>query len=413
METGMTTVKFLNGSHEIHGNIASIETKTSRVIIDFGMVGGFKSDTANNLIDSHLLPRLPELFTAQKSAFKYEAIVLTQVNVENLTAAVYLKKNIEIYVSEEGFKLYRSLVQNDLFQPIDLNIKLMPTDLKIGDLLIHGYPSDCGVVGSQVLLISDGKHKFGFVGDVRLNGPHKERVYHWIRRFHQAQLDLLVFDATAYSFSDECRLFETSESGLQVQFSDLLKQRRDLVVVNTDCCNPERLAMIHKTADSLGRKLVCEPSYAEVVAGMYPEIELAVLKSEHKKTTSKKFEVVKVSDLIDHPRRYVLQNSYDQIKFLQNFKAGIYLHSNGFPKISENRDFEFLHDSLKKLNFQYIDFSASSHANKSDVSFIVETIKAKTSVPWHSYHPELAVKSLKQIETKFSLPKRDLPLEFD
>ncbi|MCH4010046.1 hypothetical protein [Companilactobacillus sp.] len=347
----MTTVKFLNGSHEIHGNIASIESKTSRVIIDFGMVGGFKSDTANNLIDSHLLPRLPELFTAQKSAFKYEAIVLTQVNVENLTAAVYLKNNIEIYVSAEGFKLYRSLVQNGLFQPIDLNIKLMPTDLKIGDLLIHGYPSDCGVVGSQVLLISDGKHKFGFVGDVRLNGPHKERVYHWIRRFHQAQLDLLVFDATAYSFSDECRLFETSESGLQVQFSDLLKQRRDLVVVNTDCCNPERLAMIHKTADSLGRKLVCEPSYAEVVDQMYPEIKLAVVESDHKKTTSKKFEVVKVSDLIDHPRRYVLQNSYDQIKFLQNFKAGIYLHSNGFPKISENRDFEFLQDSLKKLNF--------------------------------------------------------------
>jgi len=333
----MTTVRFLNGSHNIEGNIASIYTRTARVIIDFGMVGGYKEDNVKSLMKSHLLPNLPDLFTSKESKYQQQAIVLTQSDMENLTAAVYLNTDIKIYVSKNAFRLYQVLMENNLIQLIHANIKPLPTKLEVGDLTVAGFPSDCGIMGSQSLLISDGSHNFGVCGDVRLNGPHKDDVYTWIRKFHQKRLNLFLFDSTSFSFSNQCQLFKTDENALQNQFSDLVKQRRDLIVINVDAINVDRLKRMIKKGHHLGRKVVVEESFAKVIAEFYPSAKFAVLQESirNKKTTPNKFEVVLLSDIKVNPNKYILQNSFGNINFLKELDTELYLHSNGFPKISE------------------------------------------------------------------------------
>lgn len=410
----MTSVKFLNGSHDIEGNIVTFYTKTSRVIVDFGMVGGFKADQVDKLMASHLLPDLPDLFTAAKSRFKHQAIVLTQVNIENISAAIYLDSDVEIFVSEKGYRLYQSLLNNDLIQPFATNLKILPDELTVGDLTIRGFESDCGIAGSQSLLISDGKHNFGISGDVRLNGPHKDKVYHWIRKFHKKQLDLFLFDSMSYSFSHHCKLFIIDENALQIQFNDLLTQRRDLIVVNVDTCNVDRLKMMVKRSHHVGRKMVLEQSYANLFHEFFPKLSFCILKESivSKKTIPNGIEIVSLQDINAAPKNFVLQNSFGNINFLKKLKSGIYLHSNGFPKVSYDRDFEYLREKLKQSKFQYLDFSASGHASIQDVNFLVEAVAAKKTVPWHSYHPELAAKSMKNLHLKFALPNGDKKLTF-
>lgn len=410
----MTSVKFLNGSHNVQGNIVAFYTKTSRVIVDFGMVGGFKEGQVDKLIKSHLLPDLPDLFLQKRSQFKHQVIILTQVNVDNLMAAVYLNSSIEIYVSKNGYRLYLSLLRNGLIQPIDANIQEMPHELQVGDLFVRGYESDCGVMGSQSLLIDDGRHFFGVSGDVRINGPHKDKVYHWIRKFHKKELDLFLFDSTAYSFSKDCDLFNIDEAALIHQFSDLLIQRRDLIVINVDPSNVDRLRSICKKSHHYGRKVVVEQTYANVLHEFFPKVDICVLKESmtNKKTISNDLEVVSLADIKLHSRDYVLQNSFDNIGFLKKLKSGIYLHSNGFPNISLNRDFEYLRDKLHQFKFQYLEFCASGHASIKDVNFLVEAVNAKKTVPWHSYLPELAVKSMRDLQTSFIVPETNKKLTF-
>lgn len=411
----MTSVKFLNGSHDIEGNIVAFYTLTSRVIVDFGMVGGFKEDRVEKLINSHLLPNLPDLFLNQASEFQHQAIILTQVNVDNLMAAVYLNSSIEIFVSEKGYRLYLSLLHNGLIQPIEANIRVMPHELEVGDLSVRGFESDCGVMGSQSLLINDGQHYFGVSGDVRVNGPHKDKVYHWIRKFRKQDLDLFLFDSTAYSFSKDCDLFSADEFALQHQFSDLIIQRRDLIVINVDPSNVDRLKSICKKSHHYGRKVVLEQAYANVLHEFFPKIDICVLKESitDKKTTPTELEVVSLDDIKQHSRGFVLQNSFDNIGFLKKLKPGIYLHSNGFPNISLNRDFEYLREKLHQIKFQYLEFCASGHASIQDVNFLVEAVNAQKTVPWHSYHPELAVKAMKDLQMKFVVPDSSKKLLFE
>ncbi len=410
----MTTVRFLNGSHDIEGNVAEIFTKSSRIIVDFGMVGGFKRDDVNKLIKSHILPNLPDLFSNKKSKFNHQAIVLTHIDIDNMNAAIYLNSDIKIYVSEQGFELYQELVTNNLIQPISANIKVLPDNLQVGDLLVKGYPSDCGVKGSQSLLISDGEHSFGISGNVRLNGPHKEQVYKWVRKFQKRRLDLFLFDSTSFSFNNDCQLYTTDENTLKNQFADLVVQRRDLIVVNVDAFNVDRLATIFKKCHHFERKMVLEQTYANVLHSFYPNLKLTVLAESvnKKETNSNQFEVVSLNDIKTAPRKYVLQNSFGNINFLKELSSGLYLHSNGFPKVSLDRDFESLRESLSKNDFQYIDFSASGHASKKDLIFLVDAVNSKKTVPWHSYHPELAIKAMGELDTKFVMPRVNKKITF-
>lgn len=410
----MTNVKFINGTHNVEGNIVEICTKTSRLLINFGMVGGYKEDKVKNLMKSHILPKLPDLFTDKPTKYQHQAIVLTNVNVENFSAAIYLQESIDIYVSPTGFLMYQQLVANQLIQPINAKVKPLLDELVIGDLTIQGFPSDCGVAGGQALLVSDGDKGFGISGEVRLNGPKQSEVFHWVRKFNQKKLALFVFDATVFSFAKDCQLFSNNEHSLEKQFVDIVTQRRDLIVVNGDVYNIERLKMFYDQAQKLGRTLVLEEAFALVLHSFYPELNLTVLKESmaDKKTTPNDFEVVSLLALRNHGRKYVLQNSPDQLNFLGELKPGIYLHSDGFPKVSENRDFLALRDDLKKYHYQYIECSASCHASREDVEFLVETVAAKKSVPWHTYLPEVAAKEMKHLETKFVLPDENKKLHF-
>lgn len=410
----MTTVKFLNGSRDILGNIVEIHTKTSRVIVDFGMMGRYKKDRVDSLLKSQILPDLPDLFTKKSSKYQQQAIVLTHFGMENLNAALYLQSDIKIYVPAYGLKLYQTLVENDLIQPLDAQLLELPDKLTIGDLTVKGFASDSDVFGVQSLLISDGPHNFGVSGDVRVNGPHRDEVYKWIRKFHKKELELFLFDATSYSFSKHCQLFAVDEYTLRKQFADLVVQRRDLMVINLDIFNVDRVVRLVKKAHHLDRKMVLEEAFAKVVKELFPDLKLIVLAESraNKKAVSNDFEIVSLKDIKQTPKKYVLQNSFGNISFLKKLPSGLYLHSNGFPEISSDRDYDCLRDVLKKHAFQYIDFSASGHANKQDLVFLVDAVKAKKTVPWHSYHPELAISAMKDLPTKFVLPKLDKKLYF-
>ncbi|MQS52763.1 hypothetical protein [Companilactobacillus mishanensis] len=410
----MTTVRFLNGIRSIEGNIVEIATDSSRIITDFGMVGGYTAGSANSLISRHILPDFPDLFSDSAPAKDNQAIVVTHVNFDNINAAIYLKSDIPIYISAEGYKLYRALIENQLIQPICNNFKVLPHDLVVGDLEVKGYPSDCDTMGSQSLLISDGIRNFGISGDVRLNGPNKDLVYKWIRKFKKVNLDLFMLDATAYSFSNKCKLFATDENDLRVQFIDLVKQRRDLIVININPFNVERLAKLCLKMIHYDRKMVLEYEFANVVTKFYPDLKLYVLKESipDKKTLSKNMKSVQLDEIREYQNKFVLQNSFNNLHLLVNLKAGIYLHSNGFPQISYDQDYQFLREFLFNTKFQYIDFSASGHAGKKDLVFLTDAVNAQKTIPWHSYHPELAIQAMKDLDTELTLPKEKEVIEY-
>lgn len=140
----MTTIRFLNGLNTIGGNIVEFATKTSRVIMDFGVAADLSHETVASAIDNGKLPHVPELFFDQPDSFANEAIFISHLHIDHMGALQYLQKNIPIYLSEPSYRLYQVLIRLGIEKPVsNLHPLAFESPLAIGDLTVTGFHSDC------------------------------------------------------------------------------------------------------------------------------------------------------------------------------------------------------------------------------------------------------------------------------
>lgn len=407
----MTEIRFLNGLQTIGGNIVEFSQGTSRVIMDFGVAADLTDETPASAIANGKLPNVPELFGLAEDHFEHEAIFISHLHIDHMGALQYLTNDIPIYLSAPSFKLYQTLIQLGIEAPVqNLHPLTFEQPLTVGTFTVEGFASDHDEPGVMALLVGDGQRFYAHSGDVRLNGPHRERVDHWAQVFHDKRLSMLMLEGTTFSFDTPAPVEDQAhpsapltEATTQAKLAALLKASSELVVINPYIRNYERLAAIQQTAHDAGRVMVWEQPEATVLAAMTGQQPDAVIG-----------QTVTLSDLKAKPGHYLWQNAFDHLDQLAGLPVSAYVHTNGEPLGDYDPRFnqlkQFLVDHAIPLHF----LSCSGHALREDLVTLAQMVAPKVIVPWHSFHPEREAAVLdEQTRAEILLPEKDLYYTLD
>ncbi|MCP9328849.1 MBL fold metallo-hydrolase [Liquorilactobacillus satsumensis] len=413
-----TTVKFLNGLRTIGGNIVEICTENARVITDFGLVANTSIADPDEMLAKHILPDIPELF-GKKAHRKYqaEAIFITHLHLDHTAALAYLRSDIPVYVSRQTYHLYRSLAAQGMALALNINFQVFDYEepVRVGDLTVTGYQSDHDVYGAAALLISDGRHFFGNSGDVRLNGPHRSHVDHWMHIFRQLKLDLFMLEGTSFTTNPvEQGVTNTGEQCCLEKFKTALRNSSELIVISPYLRNIERLFELNQAALVMQRPIVWEAAYAEVLRDFYSDIPIYVLADNKGGGRIAEGLIPVTPTVVNHNKRYFcVQNSFERLQFLARFSNFTYLHCNSDPLGIYDPHYHTLTAFLTHHQAALLDIGVSGHATQQEICKIAQVVHAKQTAMWHSFHPERAVEALKQTELNPLLPEYSKEYRFE
>ncbi len=292
-------------------------------------------------------------------------------------ALQYLKSDIPIYLSAPSYQLYKTLIRLGIEKPVH-NLHPLPfeTPVTVGAFTVEGFASDHDEPGVMALLVGDGERWYAHSGDVRLNGPHPERVAHWAQVFHDKKLAMFMIEGTTFSFDTETPVEDQAhpsvpltEQGFQDHLLAVLKQAPALVAINPYIRNYARLAAIQTVAHQAGRQMVWEKPDAAVLTEMTDQAPDQVIG-----------ETIELATIRQAPAQYVLESAFAHLDWLATLPVSQYVHTNGEPLGDYDPRFQQLKDFLAAHQIPLRFLSCSGHATRPDLIKLAQMVAPRIIV---------------------------------
>jgi len=365
-----TKMCFHAGLNTIGGNITEIRYGNDRIIFDFG-----RAYDPTKEVDY-----LPEIEGVYDGESDYNtAVFISHLHLDHMAIIDKIHRSIPIYMSEQSKKLYEALLEVGENPKVPLEqIKTFDDGVTIGEIKVTAYPTDHGIVGSCALFVETPDRTVSYSGDIRMHGNEVHKNHEWIGAMRKANPDYLLMEGTSF-FPPSERLSKerfTEDAALEM-VSKSLDEATGVVFFNIYNRNVARLIRFIEICKNMGKTIVFEQPTATIV----------------RKFTSENFEIL-TSELEEkiknNPNNYFVQNSFENIKKLSdyNIQNAVYIHSDGTPLGEFDPSFEKMQIFLETLNIKYVSAACSGHADKDSILYIIDQIKPKTLVPWHSLCPQ-------------------------
>ncbi|MCC7668990.1 MAG: MBL fold metallo-hydrolase [Leuconostoc pseudomesenteroides] len=389
-----TQVQFLNGLNTIGGNVVSFTQGNTRLVMDFGVNFAPAETPTGDLLADGTLPALPDLFTDVDSDMA-TTIFVSHLHLDHMGALKYLTKPTDVYMSQASADLYQVLTELGTESAPNATIKVIPfeTPMMFGDFEVTFFETDHDARGAAAIRVRDGVHTFVHSGDVRLDGPHPERVNHWADILREAHIDLFLLEGTEFSFDadDETEHVRHTEMSVQQDFGQILDEHHQLVVINPYERNIDRLEALQNTARLHGREILWDKQFATIMRAM----GVADVKE------------IDWEAVVAEPNHYVVQNHFNQLHDLDQFDGQfVYLHMNGEPLGEYDPRFAELQAYLDANHVELQRLGASGHAKPEDLVSLAQHVNAQKTVTWHSFKPEKEAEALRKVGLNVYLPTK-------
>jgi len=486
---------FYGGVNEIGGNKILLQDRDTQIFLDFGMSFGrnnqffaefLKPRKCNCLGDFFamgLLPDLPGVYRTdylrhmgrQSEGRGVDAILISHAHMDHVAYLNHLRDDIPLHMSPGTHAILKAIQEtsqgpfDDYLEytrsfeirkkergegytrtknePIPRQVKIdAPSQkFKIGDTEIFPLPVDHSVPGSASYLIHTTEGTILYTGDLRFHGYAEEETREMIEKAKSEGVDLLLTEGTRI---DQQR--GTTESDVHDNASELVKNTRELTVVNFPERDLARFLTFHRIAVSTGRKLVIGFKQAKLleeyqnVSSDYPSIDdpNILLYAERKdwgtlgrddtqsnipglciprEVCDQDYKLweraylyrencVSHRDLLDHSQ-YMFYCNYFQINELIDVKpkpGSIYIRSITEP-LDEEMEFDaqridnwLNHFNLTQHGRTADDrLHASGHASGDELKEMIDEITPKQIIPIHTEHPE----TMKKFHQNVVIPK--------
>jgi ribonuclease J len=236
----LTDITFHGGVNDIGGNKFLVESKDTKVFMDFGMsfsqegqffsqfLNARTSNSLNDLFELGILPKIKGLYRrdyAKHMDFdgtedtEIDAVLLTHAHVDHCAYIPYLREDIPIYCSEESKLIMQNFDETGSDQYLTLKERFRIHEGKKGEIMrttgdklkiprrieifesgkefnidsigVEPLPVDHSIPGVHAFILHTADGTIGNTADLRFHGRRKDDTEKFVQRCAESDLDLL------------------------------------------------------------------------------------------------------------------------------------------------------------------------------------------------------------------------------
>ena len=437
-----TEITFYSGIHTIGGVVMTIKYGKHQVLLEMGTYydpqtdvfdGQIKIRQHNWLQDFCKLDNAPavpyiydrdllgalELQSIQESKI-HTSCFITHLHQDHMSAMGYLSDRVDVYMSKAAQKLYATLVQiepiinirtTEYFDIIDQQI------VNIGEIKVTPFLLNKHGFQDWSFYVETPDCKLHYTGDVFLHGDYADVVLKEMEIIQEKNIDILVCESTSYMDSILKQIYDeipnkveptldllgmmSTEMNDKYLFSRLLEQD-SLCFLNFYSREMTDIMKYEKWADQTDRVMVYEPEAAFLINVFFERYVNYYLpdNSYYQNNTQKWFidtiklnQQISTQTIINNPKKYILQNSYENIMELFDFREldACYIHAGGMPLGPFDYRYSNMERVVELANVKFVSFNNPkylTHAYPQQLKYYVDTIAAKVLIPSHGFNPE-------------------------
>ena len=302
----MTDITFHGGVNDIGGNKFLVESKDTKVFMDFGMsfsqegqffsqfLNARTSNSLNDLFELGILPKIKGLYRrdyAKHMDFdgtednEIDAVLLTHAHVDHCAYIPYLRPDIPIYCSEESKLIMQNfdetgsdqyLTQKEKFQTHQgKDGKVMRTsgdaakvprrietfesgrEFSIDSISVNPMPVDHSIPGVHAFILQTHDGIIGNTADLRFHGRQSEDTEKFVQKCAESDLDLLLCEGTRVSAAASLTEFDVERKVAQI-----INDTKGLVICGYPIRDLDRLMSFYIAAKNTNRYLLIDMKQA-------------------------------------------------------------------------------------------------------------------------------------------------------
>ena len=302
----MTDITFHGGVNDIGGNKFLVESKDTKVFMDFGMsfsqegqffsqfLNARTSNSLNDLFELGILPKIKGLYRrdyAKHMDFdgtednEIDAVLLTHAHVDHCAYIPYLRPDIPIYCSEESKLIMQNfdetgsdqyLTQKEKFQTHQgKDGKVMRTsgdaakvprrietfesgrEFSIDSISVNPMPVDHSIPGVHAFILQTYDGIIGNTADLRFHGRQSEDTEKFVQKCAESDLDLLLCEGTRVSAAASLTEFDVERKVAQI-----INDTSGLVICGYPIRDLDRLMSFYIAAKNTNRYLLIDMKQA-------------------------------------------------------------------------------------------------------------------------------------------------------
>lgn len=401
------------GTKEIGGSCVEIWTKSTRIVVDFGIplvnpdktqfdLRTIKNLSVNELISKDVLPDIKGLYQKSGNA----ALILSHAHQDHFGLIKYVTQECKIYLGRATQKLIEI---TNTFTNQDWEIS-NPQHFEsgkpfvVGDIEVTPYLMDHSAFDAYAFLIkADGKSLF-YSGDFRIHG-RKAKAFDWLSYNIEKNIDYLLLEGTTIGRVN--KNFPT-ESEIETEFVNTFKASKGINLIYTSGQNIDRLVSIYRACKKTGRTLAIDFYIANVLKELsefgaipypsknYPEIKvffpyrlsrmISNKGNEKLLYRFKDFKITKeqIGGQFDKTVMIVRPSMLKDLEYIKGLENGIFIYSmwDGYKKEKTTKEFI---DFLVGKGMTEKQIHTSGHADRGALKRMVEVLKPKNIVPIHTF----------------------------
>jgi len=405
--------KIHRGTKEIGGSCVEIWTKTTRIVVDFGMPlvnldktrfnsREIKKISVRELINNGILPNIPSLYDKSKNT----TLILSHAHQDHYGLINYLHENCKIFLGKATHKLIEI---TNIFTNQDWKIS-NPQHFEsgkpfiIGDIEITPYLMDHSAFDAYAFLIkADGKSLF-YSGDFRMHG-RKSKVFEWFSHNIEKNVDYLLLEGTTIGRVDGHLLTETD---IENKFVKTFNESKGINLIYTSGQNIDRLVSIYRACKRTGKTLAIDFYIANVLKELskfgaipypsknYPEIKVffpfrlsRMISNKGQEMLLYRFKNYKITkeqigEQFNKTVMIVRPTMLKDLEYIKGLENGILIYSmwDGYKKEKITKEFIELLIG-KGMTEQTI--HTSGHADRDALKKMVGILQPKNLVPIHTF----------------------------
>jgi len=405
--------KIHRGTQEIGGSCVEIWTKSTRIVVDFGMPlvnpdkTRFNSKTIKNLsvkelISKGVLPDIDGLYEKSSNT----NLILSHAHQDHFGLVKYVNRECKIYLGNATQKLIEvtNTFTNQNWEISNPQHFESGKPFIIGDIEVVPYLMDHSAFDAYAFLIKAGGKSLFYSGDFRMHG-RKAKVFDWFRHNVETNIDYLLLEGTTVGRADKCF---PNESEIEVEFVTTFKENKGINLIYTSGQNIDRLVSIYRACKRTGKTLAIDFYIAHVLKELssygaipypsnnYPEIRvffpyrlsrMIVNKgNERLLYRFKDYKITKeqIGEQFDKTVMIVRPSMLKDLENIKGLQGGVFIYSmwDGYKKEKTTKEFiDYLID--KGMTEKTI--HTSGHADRNALKKMVEVLKPKNLVPIHTF----------------------------